>query len=67
MTALYNQAQTDTKTFATAETGATATAQMADADITTYDADFTYLSRSDWTGTCRPPTRMAAGRPRKPF
>ena len=51
MTALYNQAQTDTKTFATAETGATVTAQMADADITTYDADFTYLSRSDWTGT----------------
>ena len=51
MTALYNQAQTDTKTFATAETGATVTAQMADADITTYDADFTYLSRSDWSGT----------------
>lgn len=51
MTALYNQAQTDTKAFATAETGAAVTAQMADADITTYDADFTYLSRSDWTGT----------------
>ena len=51
MTALYNQAQTDTRTFATAETGAAVTAQMADADITTYDADFTYLSRSDWTGT----------------
>ena len=51
MTALYNQAQTDTKAFATAETGAAVTAQMADADITTYDADFTYLSRSDWSGT----------------
>lgn len=51
MTALYNQAQTDTRTFATAETGAAVTAQLADGDIATYDADFTYLSRSDWSGT----------------
>ena len=50
-TALYTQAATDTKTYATAETGAAVTTLMSDADIKTYDPDFTYLSRSDWTGT----------------
>ena len=49
--ALYTQAATDTKTYATAETGAAVTTLMSDADIKTYDPDFTYLSRSDWTGT----------------
>lgn len=50
-TALYTQAATDTKTYATSETGAAVTTLMSDADIKTYDPDFTYLSRSDWTGT----------------
>ena len=50
-TALYTRAAADAKTYATAETGAEVTAQMSDADIQTYDPDFTYLSRSDWTGT----------------
>ena len=50
-TALYTQTATDTKTYATAETGAAVTTLMSDADIKTYDPDFTYLSRSNWTGT----------------
>ena len=50
-TALYTQATADTKTYATAETGTAITTRLADADIKTYDPNFTYLSRSDWQGT----------------
>ncbi|MBQ3795169.1 MAG: glycoside hydrolase family 3 C-terminal domain-containing protein [Butyrivibrio sp.] len=32
-------------------TGAQITNQFADADMKTYDSSFTYLTRSDWTGT----------------
>lgn len=52
MAYLYTQEQTDTDTWAvSAVTGANIENQMADVDIRSYDADFAYLSRSDWTGT----------------
>lgn len=50
----------DTTTYATsAETGSQVSNQFTDADIATYDDSFTYLSRSDWTGTW--PTAYADG------
>lgn len=45
------QTELDTTTYAVAHTGNTIENQMEDADIKTYDAEFKYLSRSDWTGT----------------
>lgn len=43
---------TDTTTYAKSQaTGNPITNQFTDADIRTYDPDFTYLSRSDWQGT----------------
>lgn len=48
----YEQKEMDTGTYAvSAETGNAITNQFADADIRTYDEAFTYLSRSDWSGT----------------
>ncbi|QOL35071.1 glycoside hydrolase family 3 C-terminal domain-containing protein [Bifidobacterium lemurum] len=42
----------DNRTYATsAATGNEITNQFEDVDLTTYDDSFTYLSRSDWTGT----------------
>lgn len=55
----YVQHALDTTTYATADTGNTIENQMEDADIKAYDADFKYLSRSDWTGTW--PTVYADG------
>jgi beta-glucosidase len=53
-------AETDATTYAvSAETGTEVTNQFAHADLRTYDEDFTYLSRSDWTGTW--PTTYADG------
>ncbi|WP_263119080.1 glycoside hydrolase family 3 protein [Cellulomonas sp. RIT-PI-Y] len=49
----------DTTTYATADTGTAIVNRFDDADVRTYDADFTYLSRSDWTGTW--PTTYADG------
>ena len=50
----------DATTYATsAVTGATITNQFDDVDLRTWDSDFTYLSRSDWTGTW--PTTYANG------
>lgn len=49
----------DDSTYAVSETGTEIVNQFADADLRTYDADFTYLSRSDWTGTW--PTTYADG------
>lgn len=51
MVAVYTQQQTDTVTYATGETGTAITTQLANADISAYDADFAYLSRSNWTET----------------
>ncbi len=48
----YTQEQTDADTYAvSAVTGEKIENQMTDVDIRFYDADFAYLSRSDWTGT----------------
>lgn len=58
-TYLYVQTELDTTTYATAETGNVIENQMEDADIKTYDAEFRYLSRSNWTGTW--PTVYAQG------
>jgi beta-glucosidase len=42
----------DTTTYAvSAATGAAVTNQFDHADLRTYDPEFTYLSREDWTGT----------------
>ncbi|MDR2620756.1 MAG: hypothetical protein LBC29_06565, partial [Propionibacteriaceae bacterium] len=42
----------DTTTYAvSAETGIKISNQFSDADMTTHDATFKYLSRADWTGT----------------
>jgi beta-glucosidase len=42
----------DSTTYAASqETGAAITNEFADVDVRTYDEGFTYLSRSDWTGT----------------
>jgi len=50
----------DTTTYATSQaTGNAITNQFDDVDIAAYDSDFTYLSRSDWTGTW--PTTYADG------
>jgi beta-glucosidase len=50
----------DATTYAvSAETGAPVTNQFDDVDLRTYDEGFTYLSRSDWTGTW--PTTYADG------
>ncbi|HEY0189265.1 MAG TPA: glycoside hydrolase family 3 N-terminal domain-containing protein [Cellulomonas sp.] len=50
----------DATTYAVSqETGEAITNQFEDADLRTYDEDFTYLSRSDWTGTW--PTTYADG------
>ena len=47
----YTQEQTDADTYAvSAVTGEKIENQMTDVDIRFYDADFAYLSRSDWTG-----------------
>ncbi len=59
MASLYVQEITDTETYATAETGNIIENQLTDADIKAYDAEFTYLSRNDWTGTW--PTVYAGG------
>ena len=42
----------DTTTYAVStETGDEITNQFADVDVSSYDSDFTYLTRADWTGT----------------
>lgn len=42
----------DTETYTTAQkTGNKITNQFTDGDIKTYDSNFTYLSRSNWSGT----------------
>lgn len=51
MAALYVQEVLDSTTYAVASTGTTIENQMADVDIRYYDDGFTYLSRSDWSGT----------------
>ncbi|OZG65216.1 glycoside hydrolase family 3 protein [Bifidobacterium eulemuris] len=52
MTAKVTVAELDTTTYATsAATGETIENQFDDVDIRAYDDSFTYLSRSDWTGT----------------
>lgn len=52
MAYLYTMEQTDADTYAVSSvTGAKIENQMTDVDIRSYDADFAYLSRSDWTGT----------------
>ncbi len=56
---LYVQTELDTTTYAVAHTGNAIENQMEDADIKTYDAEFKYLSRNDWTGTW--PTVYADG------
>ena len=45
------QEETDTETYSVGENGERITNRLQDADIRTYDADFEYLTRSDWTGT----------------
>lgn len=48
----YTQKKTDAETYAvSSETGEKIQNQMEDVDICYYDKDFTYLSRSDWSGT----------------
>ena len=47
----FVQKELDTTTYAVADTGNAIENQMEDADIKTYDAEFKYLSRSDWSGT----------------
>ena len=55
-----NVAELDSTTYATSQsTGVTISNQFTDVDIKTYDESFTYLSRSDWTGTW--PTTYADG------
>lgn len=50
----------DTTTYATsAETGAPIVNAFDDVDLSTWDSEFTYLSRSDWEGTW--PTTYADG------
>lgn len=49
---LYTQKEFDADTYAVSKaTGNEITNQFANADIKTYDETFTYLSRSDWSGT----------------
>lgn len=59
LTHLYIQNELDTTTYAVADTGNNIENQMEDVDIKAYDADFRYLSRSDWEGTW--PTVYADG------
>lgn len=48
----YTQKKTDAETYAvSSETGEKIQNQMENVDISYYDKDFTYLSRSDWSGT----------------
>lgn len=48
----YTQKKTDAETYAvSSETGEKIQNQMENVDICYYDKDFTYLSRSDWSGT----------------
>lgn len=49
-TAVFTLESTD-KYAVSSYTGAAITNQFTDADIRTYDPDFTYLTRSDWAGT----------------
>lgn len=52
MTYAYTQKKTDAETYAvSSETGEKIQNQMENVDISYYDKDFTYLSRSDWSGT----------------
>lgn len=52
MVSTITQNHFDAGVFANAAaTGEPITNQFDDVDIRTYDSDFTYLSRSDWTGT----------------
>lgn len=47
----YVQEETDTVTYASGENGVKITNQLSDVDISGYDEDFTYLSRSNWMDT----------------
>lgn len=50
-TYLYVKNETDSVSYASAENGTVIENQLQDVDIRNYDEDFTYLSRSDWSGT----------------